>query len=134
MSVLFKQLTVTANTDSDTPVSVDIESPPMIIRGVSIGFPAGCVDLVHAWVEYQSAQIFPINQDGDFVGNGQIIDFTAQTYIVDEPRIVTFKAYNLDDTYDHKIWLKLDIEFVLPPEGAVNSGIVVSENFPINRA
>jgi hypothetical protein len=112
---------------------VEITTSPLIITSVAIGFPAGCVDLVRAWVEYLSARIFPINQSGYFVGNGQIIEFVTDTVILDEPRVLSFKAANYDDTYSHNIWIKLDIQFLQPDKQTEQKDTVVSVNYPMAR-
>jgi hypothetical protein len=134
LSNIHISLVIPKATTLDHPAKYETNVSSLVINKVSIGFPLGCVDLVGVWLEYRSARLFPANDDGYFVGNGQIIEFTTQTYITDPPYFIAIKGYNEDSVYQHRIWVNIDVDFIslvphefqlLPADNA---------NFPHNRA
>lgn len=133
MTVLNTSLQVPKQTTLLNPMKFEFNVSPMLITNVSIGFPLGCVDLVGAWLEYRSARLFPANDVGYFIGNGQIITFNTETYITQPPFFISLKAYNEDDLYTHKIWVNLEVEFLNIPQQSNLIVIADNANFPHSR-
>lgn len=134
MSALHAALTIPKQTTVALPASYIFVVSPLVITRVAIGFPSGCVDLVGVWFEYLSARLYPSNDDGYFVGNGQIIEFATNTQVIDNPLEIVVKGYNDDDSFNHKIWINLDIDYVVIEQ--INRITLVADNpnFPHNRS
>jgi len=84
----------------------------MIIDTIRILHPTGCVDLVGVWLEYLAHRLYPVNDDGYFLGNGSPIEFSPNRSLFMPPYKLFFKGYNLDTTFVHKITLMIDVTFV----------------------
>lgn len=104
-------LTLTKNTTTEDPNSVDIPIQPMLIDRVEITFPSGCVGLVGVRFKYQSRVIFPYNPEGWYKGNGQTVVFSPNIELKEEPLMLTVEGYNEDDTYQHIVYIVVDVEF-----------------------
>lgn len=108
----FSQLIIPNNTAISEPSVNIIPFTPMIIKTIRILHPTGCVDLVGVWLEYSTHRLFPINDDGYFLGNGSPIEFSPNKSLFLPPYKLFFKGYNLDTTFVHKVTLMIDITFV----------------------
>ncbi len=106
-----QSLTIPKNTTIADPATVDVEIAPMIIDRMEITFPSGCVGLVGVRFRYQSRVIFPYNPDSWYKGNGQTVVFTPNIELKEEPLVLTIEAYNEDDTYQHTVYIVIDVEF-----------------------
>ena len=106
-----ESLTLPKNTTADSPGSVDIPISPAVVDRVEITFPSGCVGLVGVRFKYQSRVIFPFNPNGWYKGNGQTVIFTPNVELKEEPLMLTVEGYNEDDTYQHIVYIVIDVEF-----------------------
>ena len=104
-------LIIPASTTLLTPVSLVFKLYPMTIRRIEVTFPSGCVGLVSVWFEYQSRQIWPINDLGTFKGNNQTVVFRPNFEVVDSPHVLTLHGSNSDDTFPHTVYVVIDGEF-----------------------
>lgn len=93
-----------------------------IIREVEIDFPAGCQRLAHCTIYVGGHQVWPTNPDSDIAGENGPIKFEEYfpVYPADD---WTWRTWNLDETYDHHLRLRISIL----PEIAVGSAAVVEE-------
>lgn len=124
----FSQLIIPPNTTIEEPSVNIISFAPMIIDKIRILHPTGCVDLVGVWLEYLSQRLYPINDDGYFLGNGASIEFSPNYPLFLPPYTLFFKGYNLDTTFIHKITLLMDITFVDVLNNPVSDIGVVSQD------
>ncbi|KKL68318.1 hypothetical protein LCGC14_2126180 [marine sediment metagenome] len=107
----YKRLTIPKNTNPDDPVSVEIPIQPMIIDRVEITFPSRCVGLVGVRFLYQSRVLFPYNPDEWYRGDGQTVVFSPNLELKERPLFITIEGYNDDDTFQHNIYVVIDVEF-----------------------
>lgn len=108
----FSQLIIPPNTPIVEPSVNIIPFTPMIIDKIRILHPTGCVDLVGVWLEYLTHRLYPLNDDGYFLGNGSPIEFNPAKSLFLPPYKLFFKGYNLDTTFIHRITLLIDVTFV----------------------
>lgn len=101
-----KRLIVPKNTSESSPAETTLEVSTGVLRGIEIGFPAGCCGLVHAVIHYWERQIWPSNIDSDFSGDDEIIKFDEDYKLFDQPTAFTLKCWNEDDTFDHTVTLR----------------------------
>ncbi len=106
-----ESLTLPKNTTSENPMAVDVSIQPMIIDRMEITFPSGCVGLVGVRFKYQSRVIFPYNPDSWYKGNGQTVVFSPNIELKEVPLMLTVEGYNDDDTYQHTVYIVIDVEF-----------------------
>lgn len=106
-----KNLTIPKNTSSSDPVWMDFEIQPMIVDRVEITFPDGCAGLAGVRFKYQSRVLFPYNPDDWFRGNGQTVVFTPNLELKERPLFIRVEGYNDDDTYQHTVYIVIDVEF-----------------------
>lgn len=133
MTVLHTSLNIPKNTSVIAPIIYTFNVSPMLINRVSIGFPLGCVDLVGVWIEYRSAKLFPANDDGYLIGNGQIIDFSTQTYIVESPFLLVVKGYNGDTVFPHRVWVNIEVNYLTLQPTPPQLFQADDDNFPHSR-
>ncbi len=106
-----QRLTIPADTAESDPESVIIPVSTCVINRVELTFPSGCVGLVGVWFEYLDHQIWPTNTGGRYRGNGQTIRINPNFEIKEPPFEITMYGFNEDDTYQHIIYVVLDVEF-----------------------
>lgn len=101
----FKKVTVPvpADTVQSAPVEAVLKLQPGIIRWWFVGFPPGSADLLRAVVHRFEHQILP-EAEGEFLYWGGHLWVIEDDYkLVDEPYEVLVRAWNLDDSYEHKL-------------------------------
>jgi len=110
--------TIPANTTKKSPLREDINLTHGIIHRVEIGFPAGCAGLVYLQIVQGLHQIWPTNADGSFNTDDYTIAFNEYEDMTTEPFTLTLIGWNLDDTYDHTLEIRIGIlpMIVLKPE------------------
>ena len=110
--------TIPANTLKTSPREQEIYLPPGVIHRIEIGFPSGCAGLVHNTMRHGLNQLWPTNADGDFNTDNYTIPINEHYKITTEPFILTLVGWNLDDTFDHTLEVRIGIlpEEVLAPE------------------
>lgn len=106
------KLTVPANTTIDAPAEETLAITAMRIEQVAITFPTGCVGLVECWIEYQGMQIFPYNKEKTFAGNGQTVEIEPKIDLLDSGSDLVIKGINADDTFDHTLYIVIDVTFL----------------------
>lgn len=106
------QLLLPKDTAKASPLNVELELQPGIITGVRFRFPRGCMYLVGGRIMFQSKQLYPINADYWFISNNETIVFEPDTLIDKAPYTLTLEGYNTDDTYQHALYLEIDMDFL----------------------
>lgn len=104
-------LAIPPNTPSETPESHELKVAPALIDRVSLTFPSGCVGLVGVRFRHPERQIWPINPGEWFVGNDEQIAFTPNLRLEAHATLIYVEGYNTDDTYDHTVYVRIDVEF-----------------------
>lgn len=104
-----KSLTIPKNTPITAPVTTIVPVHPGIVKQVSVYFPAGCCGLARCCILYWERQVWPSNPDSYFHGDGQNLVFPEDIRLVDLPYEFTLVGWNLDDTFQHTITVRLAI-------------------------
>lgn len=106
-------VTIPANTLEADPVEEVLEVCFGTIRQVFVLFPPGHAGLTSLQIFHQSRQIFPTTPGESFTGDDTQYAFDEQWPIFEVPHELLLRAWNLDDTYEHTIYVELS---VLVPE------------------
>jgi len=103
-------ITIPANTPATAKTKTTLKLTAGRITRVMFEFPAGHVGLTHIHINSGLHQLYPTNPDADFSSSNETIDFAED--LVMDLRPFTLEAYtwNLDDTYDHTITVRLEVE------------------------
>jgi len=102
-------IVVPANTLESAPVTQFLKLTRGIIHRVEVQFPIGTLALAHCRIFYHEHQAFPTNPDGDFSSDGYVIPIDDQYEIDSEPYDMKAVCWNLDDTYQHIITVRVGI-------------------------
>lgn len=105
--------TISANTTKASPHTEKVKLTYGIIHRLEIGFPRGCAGLVHFVILEALHQRWPTNPQGSFNTDGYTIAFNEHLKFTRKPYILTLSGWNLDDTYDHTLEVRIGI---LPQE------------------
>jgi len=105
MDEYFLAINVPANTSQSNPVEESIEVEGDYVYEIAYLIPSGHVALTGLRVFYGNLQLLPRNRDewikGDNVYRSVKVRWSFKTRRVR----LTFKAYNLDDTYEHSFYV-----------------------------
>lgn len=107
----FVQLIIPPNTTKSEPVREDLFIAPGSVNKVIVLHPTGCVSLVGVWFEYRSSRLWPTNDDGYFLGNGQVIEYFPDSELIEPPHVISVYGYNEDDTYIHRPLIMIEVDF-----------------------
>lgn len=105
----FHYLAIPKNTAIASYVSYTLELPVSQIYRVWIEYPLGCAGLVGVQLWRKVEQIFPLPAGVWLRSNGVTLSFYFSHLIDAEPYEVEIRGYNLDDTYQHTIWVGLEL-------------------------
>lgn len=105
-------LTLPANTTKANELKVTCTLAHCKINRVEIVFPDGCCGLVYAALTRFNTQIIPINPTNYLRANNETVLVNTDILIADKPFEVVLHGYNLDDTFAHTIYCRLQVEFL----------------------
>lgn len=105
----FHYLSIPENTSQFEYVSYTLLLPIGRINKIWVEFPLGCAGLaaVQLWRGVQ--QIFPLPSGNWLRSHNSVLNFAFTHEINTEPYEVEIRGYNLDDTYNHTIWIGLEM-------------------------
>jgi hypothetical protein len=98
----------TANTPAYTPVRTTIKLTAGTITKVWFFHPEGCHGLAYASLWRGGHQLYPTNPEAAYHGNDVPMEF-EDNYALETPAELTLKTWNLDDTYDHTLYLRVTV-------------------------
>ena len=105
----FHYLAIPKNTTSTAPISYHLPLPISQTHRIWVEYPKGCAGLVGFQLWRGVEQIFPLPASTWLRSDGFTLNF-AFTHIIDrEPYEVELRGYNLDDTYQHTVWIGLEL-------------------------
>ncbi len=104
-----KQILIPANTSKENAVSVEISMLPVVLKKIDITFPGGCAGLVGVKFDFEGSQYFPFVSQTWFIGNNQTITINPGFIFESKPNVLTVVGYNVDDRYQHTIYIVLDV-------------------------
>ena len=102
-----KEVTVTKNTTSASPVEEDIEVPYGMIERVIIFFRPGALGYVKATLWHGFHQFHPNDPQHYVVGDDYVYDMVENYELKEVPKSVTVVAWNTATQYDHTISVKV---------------------------
>ena len=102
-----KEITIPKNTPESQALKIKLKVPKGVVHKVSISFPYGVAGLARVQIFRASTQVWPTTNGEYYTGNGVTIEFNEYYEVKEEPLYFTIKAWNLDDTYDHTITVRI---------------------------
>lgn len=104
-----KTVTIPAQTYPDTPVVAVWKVSFGVITRFEIGFPPGCVGLVHVRVLYHADQLYPSELGTTFAWDNwnYVIEDFYPLYV--PPYNLEIEGFNLDDSYSHIVEFRANI-------------------------
>jgi len=91
------------------PLKVRKGLRPGRIKGIDVGFPAGCQGLVGAQVYLRETILAPTDPGEWIHGNGQMWHWELDWPVYGAGNYIGIKVYNDDDTYEHTVSVKIDL-------------------------
>jgi hypothetical protein len=95
------------NTAISTPKKTQLVVTTGLVYKVEVVFPAGSAGLMGVAILDGSLRVWPSTAGEWFVGDGNIISFDDVYLKEDAPYIFDIHTYNLDDTYAHKVYIRI---------------------------
>lgn len=105
----FHYLTIPKSTLQSTYLSYTMPLPIAKIDRLWIEYPKGCSGLVGFQLWRGVDQIFPLPAGNWLRSDGYTFSFAFTHWVDKEPYNVELRGYNLDDTYNHTIWIGLEM-------------------------
>jgi hypothetical protein len=106
----FYGVAIPKNTPQLTVVTTEIKLTKGTIDYISLFFPFGCAGLVGIQLWQYGYQLFPTNRDSYYLGDNVLIPFSTIVDISEEPFNLYVKGYNLDDLYNHTVYININME------------------------
>jgi len=97
-----------ANTAKKDAVETQLKLTAGIIKQVWLVHPEGCHGLAYAVIFLGGHQLYPHNPDEAYHGNNVPMVF-EDNFELQSPAMLTLKTWNLDDTYDHTLYLRITV-------------------------
>ena len=107
-------VTIPANTPASAKVKQILKIARGRIRRIHVHFPSGQIGLTHIQLNYGLHQFYPTNPEANFSSSGETIEFAEDLVLDSPPYDLQAYAWNLDDTYEHTITIRIDLESLTP--------------------
>jgi len=107
-------ITIPAGTLESAKTKTTLKLTAGRITRVHLEFPAGHMGLTHIHINVGLHQLYPTNPDADFSSSNETISFVEDLLLDRPPFEVQAHAWNLDDTYEHTITVRLELESLTP--------------------
>jgi hypothetical protein len=105
----FHYLAVPKNTAIASYTSYHLPLPISQTHRLWIEYPKGCAGLVGFQLWRGVEQIFPLPAGVWLRSDGFTLNFAFTHFVDKEPYEVELRGYNLDDTYQHTLWIGLEL-------------------------
>jgi hypothetical protein len=96
-----------ANTPATHKVGTNLQLSAGKITEVHLQFPPGLDGLAHISINDGLHQLWPTNPEADFCTSEDVIIFAEDIDIGPDSNSLTAYTWNLDDTYDHTITVRI---------------------------
>jgi len=103
-------ITIPPNTPSEAFFSQTLRLSRGIIKRIDLVFPAGCAGLVGVRLLKQAFQVIPLNYPKWIETDGETVSIQTEIYLTEIPYELEFQGYNLDDTFEHTIRVRVLME------------------------
>lgn len=114
-------INVPKNTTETSPKIDTLKIAHGIITWISVFFPPGCARLAHCVILHHEHQIVPSTEGMNLSGDTFPIEWNEYYESYQPPYELKIKAWNEDDTYAHKITVRVA---VLPRKAVLALAIV----------
>jgi len=125
-----KTLTIPAETEQANPTMIRMHLTAGTLSLIHPLVPSGCYGLTGVRIMRGGFQLWPMNEGEWFVADGFTDTFPMQFELDAAPYEITIEGYNLDETYDHSISFRVEINRTGDP-GLSLLGII-EERIPSN--
>jgi len=102
-------LVVPANTPQSDPVRSSVRVTEGIVRHVWVSWRWGTAGLCGCRLLYAEYQYWPLSMGSWFPSSDYPLDSDESFVIQGDPRQIVLEAYNLDDTFSHRVWVAFSI-------------------------
>lgn len=102
-------ITTPANTPEADKQRTNLKLTAGTIHQIDILFPPGPSGLLHVQINRGLSQIWPSNPDESFAADNNVISFNENYEILQEPVQIEVYTWNLDDTYDHQVIVRIGL-------------------------
>jgi hypothetical protein len=99
------ELTVPANTVEGSALETMLGLTAGKLTQIQVGFPPGCAGLTYVQIWDKSWQLVPWTPGEALHWDGYVFELPHDYLLSDPPFELRVKAWNLDDVYDHTIWV-----------------------------
>lgn len=107
------------DTPLNTPATAKVKTSLQLARGritqIQVHFPSGQIGLTHITISRGLHQFLPTNPEANFSSSGETIPIAEDFALDTAPFALEAYTWNLDDTYAHKITVRVQLE-ALPVE------------------
>jgi len=103
----FGDLTVIKGTVRSTAVELDANLTLGTLERAIVLFPPGCLGFVHVTFWRFEHQFLPEAAKGSILGDDYVFDVPCDYEISEIPPVITVRAWNTANTYDHTITIGL---------------------------
>lgn len=100
---------VPANTGKDEFITSTIKVTKGRIKGMSVFFPWGCAGLVGIQIVRRTWPLMPLTRGEWLTGNDIYHSYKYDYNLDTRPFELIVRAYNLDDSYDHKPFIIIEM-------------------------
>ena len=102
-------LTVPAETTEANPAELVMRLTAGTVYRVSVGFPLGCVGLVHVAIDRFKHQVWPSNPGASFAWDDYNVDFAEEYELREAPCTLVLRAWNEDDSFAHTVTCRIGV-------------------------
>lgn len=103
-------ITVPAQTAEASALRQDLDLKWGTVRRIAVQFPRGCYGLVHAQIWSGRHQIAPVNELGNIKAEDDVVEFDTEWDLMEPPYLVTAVVWNDDDSYDHTLTIRIEVD------------------------
>jgi hypothetical protein len=98
----------TKNTAKADAIETELKLTAGIITQVWMVHPEGCQGLAYAAIFRGGHQLYPANPEEAYHGN-DVPMIWDDNYELETPAVLKLKTWNLDDTYDHTVYVRVTV-------------------------
>lgn len=99
-----------SNITENNAIKTVLEIDAGTIQFIDVIIPPGACGLMHVTVKYHTIQILPFNPTGTISGDSMDTRYDIYYDVTEPPNEIEIMSYNLDDTYDHTIYIGVMVE------------------------
>jgi len=102
-------INIPCNTTPDSPYREFIDVTNGKLNTITIRFRYGSANLCGIRLLYAEFQFCPLSLGQWVISSTDSYVFSADLTITDVPHQITVECFNIDDTFDHHVWVALDM-------------------------